>query len=241
MNNYLFLFSTVLMTLSMLSCDSDKDSVVEEDFAVANNRNLEENRHYLIRDFGDQFGVFEIESGEYIYCADCQNSMNLSKDIEFEGKVEFNHDGTIVYVYKNNRVPFFSISLGKVSNVIESNNNWNNFTNYSVGTIGYSYGNTNSSLLNGSNQWIPIDYNEFIAGLPLCQCVGNSSTPCTSSGGDQTDGCDVGGPGANGCGASSGAGMTATILGAGGGGSSSGGCSISCDSGSYACCDYTGG
>jgi len=240
MKNY-FLILVVLCTSLMFSCDGNEELLHIDDSATSITRSGKVIHDYLVRDFGDQFGIFEVNSGDFIYCADCQNSMNISSDITFSGTVEFNHDGTLVYVYDRNGSPYFSVSLGRTTTDITSNSVWQNITNYSVGTIGYSYGNTETSALNGSNAWIPDNYDDFISELPLCQCVGNSSTPCTSDGNDQTDGCDVGGPGSSGCGASSGTAMNGGIMGTGGGGSSSGGCSISCDAGSYACCDNTGG
>jgi len=224
----------------MFSCSDSQESKFENT-EVTKRRSLNK-KQFLLRDYGTKFGLFEMETGDFIYCDDCQNNLDLDDDLFFEGIVELNNDGEVVWAYDNNGAKLFSIVLDRSREKhIENNRKWKNIKTYEVSSIGFSTSTNETSQTNSNFNWAPGDVTDFEEELPLCQCVSTTSTPCNAtSSDDHDDPCDIGGPGsgATGCGTGSGQGGSGTIMGTGASGSASSSCSITCGDGYEACCHY---
>jgi hypothetical protein len=186
----------------------------------------------LIKYYQNGVAIHHMESGEFVFCQVCFSDLeDLPKD-EIVGDAVITIDlglGEIqLFDAQKNLFRTFSKSLALEGAPV---------LGIGIAFGYYPRGNSDFSYLstNGVN------------GPPVmevdCQCVHQTSTPCTPSGGN-ANGCDVGGEGATSCGVNYGVtvttGMTIVGTGASGGGGSTQGCSIGCDAtlGLYACCNY---
>jgi|GEM_PF-3758064 len=229
-----------------ISCSSDKPPKERNFEETAASRSSTSAQDFIVRDFGTRFGVFDVRSGNYFYCQDCYNNLNIDQDISFTGSVAVGRDMESIYFLDQNRSPLFSVVLDRSIGTVSSNTTWNTVPSYAVNSIGYSeiskYDSKGQLVTKNISNWIPDNYDDFTEGLPLCRCVSESSIPCNASGNNHLQGsCDVGGDssGATGCGTGKGSGIKAIVMGNSFGGTQNNTCSVSCGDAYYACCIYT--
>ncbi len=179
----------------------------------------------LLKDFGPFIEIIHKQSGNYIYCQDCFNSFDYKNE-------KIYNEVAIIIDWEKEKV-FFGNSAGEIIFTISTGEFES--ADYIVESIGYYEGfypsnNEDFSFVSGFTSR---------GGKHWCQCVHESSTPCTLAGEDTE--CANGGVNAAGCSIGSNSGASAevslTVVEGGGtsGGSSS--CSVECASGYYACCN----
>lgn len=185
----------------------------------------------LIRYYQNGLAIHHMKSGEFAFCQVCfSNLEQLPED-------ELVNNATVTVDWKMGKIEVYDSHGILVKTYLKDTEIDGNLI-YGVGyAFGYfPSGNVDFSYLQSQNGG-----NEPPVMQLSCQCVPLTSTPCGPNGSD-LGGCDVGGENANACSVSSGqqgnVGLTIVGTGATGGGGSSSGCSISCNEGSYACCNY---
>ncbi len=181
----------------------------------------------LFKDFGVYAEIIELESGHFFFCQDCNNNINLSRErIYKEAAAVADWEKGIAYIFDSSFKVLESFSFGSdiaMKFEIEAFGIYKGF--YPNNNVDFSFIKERMTTRGDSH---------------YCQCVDPSSTPCTPSFADVTEGCNSGGEGSLSCsvGSSSSIGGGGTILGTGFAGDSTSGssCGITCRGGSYACC-----